>query len=76
MGDMPQPSSTICKSSIPALRKLTVTLLAPASMAFSIISFTTDEGLLTTSPAAIWLATISGRSFILFSIRFRVGTVG
>lgn len=53
MGDMPQPSSTIWISSRPPSRKLTFTEAAPASMAFSIISLTTDEGRLTTSPAAI-----------------------
>lgn len=42
--------------------------VAPASMAFSIISFTTDEGRLTTSPAAIWFATTSGSSLIRSAI--------
>src|SRR5208282_1323838 len=37
----------------------------PASSAFSSNSFTTDAGRSTTSPAAIWLATLSGRTWIL-----------
>ena len=35
--------------------------VAPASSAFSTSSFTTDAGRSTTSPAAIWSATASGR---------------
>src|SRR5215208_5097680 len=35
---------------------------APASMAFSTSSFTTEAGRSTTSPAAIWLASSAGRS--------------
>ena len=68
MGDMPQPSSTIWIRSLPPSRKLTFTEVAPASMAFSIISFTTEAGRLTTSPAAIWLATTSGNNLILSAI--------
>ena len=68
MGDMPHPSSTIWMRSLPPSRKLTFTVRAPASMAFSIISFTTEAGRLTTSPAAIWLATTSGNSLILSAI--------
>jgi hypothetical protein len=37
------------------------TLRAPASILFSTSSFTTDAGRSTTSPAATWLARISGR---------------
>jgi len=40
-------------------------LLAPASSEFSTSSFTTDDGLCTTSPAAIWLATESDNNFII-----------
>ena len=65
---MPQPSSTIWIRSLPPSRKLTFTEVAPASMAFSIISFTTEAGRLTTSPAAIWLATTSGNNLILSAI--------
>src|SRR3954451_18489468 len=36
--------------------------VAPASIAFSISSFTTDAGRSTTSPAAIWSATALGRT--------------
>ena len=39
----------------------TVTCEAPASMAFSISSFTTEDGRWTTSPAAIMLAMFDGR---------------
>src|SRR5438874_477456 len=37
---------------------------APASMLFSTSSFTTDAGRSTTSPAATWLARVSGSSLI------------
>ena len=40
-------------------------LVAPASMAFSRSSFTTDAGRSTTSPAAIWL-TVSGSRTCIF----------
>src|SRR2546426_12783344 len=38
---------------------------APASMAFSTSSLTTDAGRSTTSPAAIWFARSGGRRLIL-----------
>jgi hypothetical protein len=44
-----------------------VTFRAPASSEFSTSSFTTLAGRSTTSPAAIWLATCSGRRRIRFT---------
>ncbi|MNY08357.1 hypothetical protein D3C86_1412070 [compost metagenome] len=43
--------------------------LAPASMEFSINSFTAEAGRCTTSPAAIWLATESGNSCMISDMR-------
>ena len=43
-------------------------LFAPASMEFSISSFTTEEGLSTTSPAAILFIVKSSRMLIIFFI--------
>jgi len=37
-------------------------LAEPASMEFSINSFTTDAGLSTTSPAAIWSTKFGGKN--------------
>ena len=45
----------------PPFRSSTLTERAPASSEFSTSSFTTDAGRSTTSPAAIWFATRSGR---------------
>jgi hypothetical protein len=45
-------------------------LFAPASTAFSISSLTTEAGRWMTSPAAIWLATESGRSLMISGIYF------
>src|SRR5437763_17098923 len=56
---MPQPSSITRTSEIPPRRITTSILRAPASMLFSVNSFTTDAGRSTTSPAATWLATVS-----------------
>jgi hypothetical protein len=50
--------------------------LAPASIEFSINSLTTEAGLSTTSPAAIWSTSLAGRTltfdnifvFVLISI--------
>src|ERR1039458_9879004 len=47
----------------------------PASSAFSSSSFTTDAGRSTTSPAAIWLATLSGRTWILPMSQWSVASV-
>ena len=48
------PLSVIFIYDIPPFFISTVILLAPASIEFSTISFTTDAGLSITSPAAIW----------------------
>ena len=49
------------------LKKLATAAInaSPASRAFSTSSFSTDAGRSTTSPAAIWFATLSGRMRIL-----------
>jgi hypothetical protein len=56
---MPQPSSWIFSSRRPPPRTSTVIRRAPASSAFSTSSRTTDAGRSTTSPAAIWAATVA-----------------
>ena len=57
---MPVPSSLTSISSTPPRRMVTLICAAPASMAFSQSSFTTELGRSTTSPAAIssavWLS--------------------
>ena len=58
---MPWPSSLMRISRRPPASTSTRMRLAPASSAFSSSSFTTEAGRSTTSPAAIWLATWSGR---------------
>ena len=68
---IPQPSSVIRINVVPPSFISTVMLPAPASIAFSISSFTTDPGLSTTSPAAILFIVLLSRSLILFmSITF------
>src|ERR1700680_5026901 len=58
---MPVPSSlTRISLRPPSSSEISMTV-APASIAFSTSSFTTDEGRSTTSPAAIWSATELGR---------------
>ena len=52
-GAMPAPSSVIRIILMPPSWISIVILVAPASMAFSVSSLTTDAGLSTTSPAAI-----------------------
>ena len=61
---IPMPSSLTCTSVLPPVSISTRTCRAPASMLFSTSSFTTDAGRSTTSPAAIWSATASGRMAI------------
>ena len=61
-GGMPPPSSsTLMRRTPPAIRR-TVIWRAPASRALSTSSRTTEAGRSTTSPAAIWLMSSSGRS--------------
>jgi hypothetical protein len=68
--DMPHPSSTTVMSAQPPRDSRTVTLVAPASMAFSASSFTTEAGRSTTSPAAIWFTRSAGSRRILPMGRF------
>src|SRR3954464_6647181 len=53
---MPQPSSTTWIRLRPPSLSVTSIRRAPASMAFSTSSLTTEAGRSTTSPAAIWFA--------------------
>jgi hypothetical protein len=62
---MPHPLSSTRISFLPPWTMETEILVLPASMLFSINSFTTAEGRSTTSPAAIWLQRISGNIDIL-----------
>src|SRR5215467_3148378 len=62
---MPHPLSVIWISFFPPASTLILTRVAPASSEFSSISFTTDAGRSTTSPAAIWFATVSESTWIL-----------
>jgi len=52
-GSIPDPSSLTSIFLFPPDTRFTYICLAPASIEFSISSFTTDAGLSTTSPAAI-----------------------
>src|SRR5437660_7728460 len=58
--DIPWPSSITRIMRLPPTSTSTRMVFAPASMAFSSSSFTTDAGRSTTSPAAILFATASG----------------
>ena len=60
-GGMPQPSSPTRISPLPPASSATSIRVAPASIAFSTSSLTTEAGRSTTSPAAMRLATASGR---------------
>ena len=61
---MPQPSSSTAISRTPPASRRTVIWVAPASRALSTSSRTTEAGRSTTSPAAIWLMSSSGRSWM------------
>ena len=65
MGDMPFPSSMTWMTVFPTFLRITCICRAPASIAFSMSSFTTEAGRCTTSPAAIWLATESGNKWTI-----------
>lgn len=69
---IPQPLSTTWMSERPASFMMTVISEAPASTAFSTSSFTTEAGRCMTSPAAIWFATLSGRSLIMSFISLQL----
>jgi len=60
-GFIPQPLSITRIRSLPPFSITTIILLAPASIAFSTSSFTTEAGRSITSPAAILLLTSSER---------------
>ena len=60
-GAMPQPSSLTWIRPLPPASSATSIRVAPASIAFSTSSLTTEAGRSTTSPAAMRLATASGR---------------
>ena len=59
-GGMPPPSSVTAMRRMPPPSRRTSIARAPASMAFSRISLSTEAGLSITSPAAIWLISRSG----------------
>src|SRR5262245_41165669 len=61
---MPQPSSLTLIRLRPPSRSVTSMRVAPASMAFSTSSFTADAGRSITSPAAMRLTTVGGRTRI------------
>ena len=61
-GAMPPPSSSTAINRVPPPIRRRVMLRAPASMALSTNSRTTEAGRSTTSPAAIWLISSSGSS--------------
>jgi hypothetical protein len=60
-GVIPQPSSLTSTPSSPPLASAIEIRVAPASSAFSISSLSAEAGRSTTSPAAIWLTSPSGR---------------
>ncbi len=68
-GGIPQPSSVIEMRLTPPSSSTMRSVVAPASIAFSSNSLTTDAGRSTTSPAAIWLISWSGRGWIARSGR-------
>ena len=59
---IPLPLSTTCTNALPASFTISFISVAPASTAFSSNSFTALAGRCITSPAAIWLAKLSGNS--------------
>ena len=61
---MPEPLSRTSISFLPPFSRRTSMTVAPASMAFSTSSFTTEAGRSTTSPAAIWLIRSEGRRWM------------
>ena len=61
-GPIPWPLSVTRIKRAPPSSRSTVIWVAPASMAFSNNSLTTEAGRSTTSPAAIWSRTTAGRT--------------
>jgi hypothetical protein len=72
---MPQPSSVIEMRLTPPSSSRIRSVCAPASSAFSSNSLTTEAGRSTTSPAAIWLISRSGRGWMARNGR-RAGATG
>ena len=68
---MPAPSSRTLIRALPPSTRSTRISEAPASREFSTSSLTTETGLSTTSPAAIFWATSSGNKWIFFMRRPR-----
>jgi hypothetical protein len=61
---MPHPSSVMRINAVPP-RSISIKIsAAPASREFSMSSFTTLAGRSTTSPAATWLARMSGKTWM------------
>ncbi len=69
-GSMPQPSSLTWMEVTrpPRDTRETLIVLAPASIAFSQSSFTTEAGRSTTSPAAILVTVLSSSTLILLPL--------
>ena len=67
---MPLPLSMTCINVRPASFTTRSIWVAPASIEFSSNSFTAPAGRSTTSPAAIWLATLSGNMLIISILLF------
>ena len=74
-GDMPQPSSRTRIIAAPPPRISTVMFFAPASIAFSTSSLTTEAGRSTTSPAAIRSATWGERMLITLIVLSPVASI-
>src|SRR5581483_11748693 len=68
-GAIPSPSSSTRTCFLPPSSTWIAIRVAPASIAFSTSSLTTEAGRSTTSPAAIWLARSSGRRWTLAMAR-------
>jgi hypothetical protein len=71
-GGMPRPLSVMAMRFTPPSSSRTVICVAPASSAFSSSSLTTADGRSTTSPAAIWEISWSGRAWIGRGVRAEV----
>ena len=65
---MPLPLSITCKEVFPASVTMSSIDVAPASRLFSSSSLTMEAGRWMTSPAAIWLATLSGKRWMISDI--------
>ncbi len=62
---IPQPLSITCTRLLPACFTISFICVAPESIEFSSSSFTALAGRCITSPAAIWLAMLSGNKRII-----------